>query len=142
MMQGACKRMGDRRVGAALVTDRKAHLVGIFTGRDAVNTLAIGMDAASIHLRDVMTEAPHCMPPRSTAIEALRLERTPSKTTRVLGDTNWHKPAGTARSLVSVAPGSLASLRTTHEVGADLSGARLERDFASHPVALVTLAAA
>ncbi len=75
MVQDACKQMADRRVGAVLVTDRNSHLLGIFTGRDAVKTLAKGKDAAHTHLRDVMTKEPHCMPPRSTAIEALRLMR-------------------------------------------------------------------
>jgi CBS domain-containing protein len=74
-VQDACKQMGERGVGAVLVTDRNSHLLGIFTGRDAVKTLAKGKDAANTHLRDVMTKAPSCMPRRSSAIEALRLMR-------------------------------------------------------------------
>jgi CBS domain-containing protein len=74
-VQEACQHMDQRKVGAVLVTDRNSHLLGIFTGRDAVRTLAKGKDAAKTHLTDVMTHKPHCMPPRSTAIEALRLMR-------------------------------------------------------------------
>jgi CBS domain-containing protein len=75
LVQDACKQMSERRVGAVLVTDGNSHLVGIFTGRDAVKTLAMGKDATHTRLRDVMTMGPLCMPPRSTAIEALRLMR-------------------------------------------------------------------
>jgi CBS domain-containing protein len=74
-VQEACHHMDERKVGAVLVTDRNSQLLGIFTGRDAVRTLAKGKDAAKTHLKDVMTHKPHCMPPRSTAIEALRLMR-------------------------------------------------------------------
>ena len=70
----ACRRMSDRRVGAVLVTEDGDRLVGIFTGRDAVDrVLAEALDAASASLADVMTRDPHCMPPGRTAIEALRL---------------------------------------------------------------------
>jgi CBS domain-containing protein len=72
-VQAACKQMHDRRVGAVLVTDAKGQLVGIFTGRDAVRCLARGKSPAETHLRHVMTRKPHTMPPRCTAIEALRL---------------------------------------------------------------------
>lgn len=74
-VQDACKHMDQRKVGAVLVTDRNSRLLGIFTGRDAVKMLAHGKDAAKTHLKDVMTHKPHCMPRRSTAIEALRLMR-------------------------------------------------------------------
>ena len=70
----ACRRMCDRRVGAVLVTEDGDRLVGIFTGRDAVDrVLAEALDAASALLADVMTRDPHSMPPGRTAIEALRL---------------------------------------------------------------------
>lgn len=74
-VQSACKHMHERGIGAVLVTDRDSHLLGIFTGRDAVKMLAQGKDPGKTHLKDVMTKAPHCMPHRSTAIEALRLMR-------------------------------------------------------------------
>lgn len=74
-VQAACKLMHDRRVGAVLVTDAKCQLVGIFTGRDAVRCLAKGKNLAEAQLKHVMTRNPHTMPPRSTAIEALRLMR-------------------------------------------------------------------
>ena len=70
----ACARMRERRVGAVLVTDKDDHLLGIFTGRDAVcRVLAEGGDAASTRLSDVMTAEPDTMKPGGMAIEALRL---------------------------------------------------------------------
>ena len=74
-VQEACKRMHDRKIGAVLVADERIRLLGIFTGRDAVRMLALGKDPAATKLRDVMTKQPAHMPPRSTAIEALRLMR-------------------------------------------------------------------
>jgi CBS domain-containing protein len=72
-IQMACKHMHDRRAGAVLVTDAEGRLVGIFTGRDAVRCLASGNDIAGRQLEHGMTRDPHTMPPRCTAIEALRL---------------------------------------------------------------------
>ncbi len=69
----ACQRMVERRVGAVLVTDKKHHLAGIFTGRDAVRILAEGKDAAATTLADVMTQHPHTLSPEQTAIDALRV---------------------------------------------------------------------
>jgi CBS domain-containing protein len=74
-VQAACKQMDVRKVGAVLVTDPRSRLLGIFTGRDAVRVLARGKDPAATHLKDVMTKQPSCIPPHSTAIEALRLMR-------------------------------------------------------------------
>ncbi|HUB46946.1 MAG TPA: CBS domain-containing protein [Acetobacteraceae bacterium] len=74
-VRDACKRMHALKVGAVLVTNERSHLMGIFTGRDAVRVLAQGKDPASSRLKDVMTKKPATMPPRSTAIEALRLMR-------------------------------------------------------------------
>ena len=46
----ACERMRDRNVGAVLVTDEDTHLLGVFTGRDAVcRVLAEGMDSTRVH---------------------------------------------------------------------------------------------
>lgn len=70
----ACAAMNERRVGAVLVTDGDDHLIGIFTGRDAVcRVLAKGKSAAKTKLSDVMTSNPCCMPPGRSAIDALRL---------------------------------------------------------------------
>ena len=70
----ACECMRDRRVGAVLVAKSDRHLLGIFTGRDAVcRVLAEGRDPAHTTLGEVMTREPDTMPPGSTAIEALRL---------------------------------------------------------------------
>lgn len=72
-VQDACKAMDSRGIGAVLVTDPGNRLVGIFTGRDCVRMLASGRSATETMLREVMTPDPDTMPPRSTAIEALRL---------------------------------------------------------------------
>ncbi len=70
----AARKMRDRRVGAVLVIDGGAHLVGIFTGRDAVaRVLAEGRDPAKTELRTVMTAAPVTLAPGKSAIDALRL---------------------------------------------------------------------
>ena len=70
----ACQSMRARRVGAVLVTDKDRHLLGIFTGRDAVcRVLAEGKDPAKTRLSEVMTRDPDTMPPGKTAIEALRM---------------------------------------------------------------------
>lgn len=70
----AARQMRKRRVGAALVTDPDATLVGIFTGRDAVDrVLAEGKDPAVTTLGEVMTRDPRTLTPRHAAIEALRL---------------------------------------------------------------------
>lgn len=74
-VQEACKCMYDRKVGAVLITSAKGQLEGIFTGRDAVRILAEAKDAAKTHLRQVMTRDPCYLPPRYTAIDALRLMR-------------------------------------------------------------------
>ena len=73
-VRAACRRMRDRRVGAVLVTEGDRHLLGIFTGRDAVHrVLAEGKSAARTKLAEVMTREPDTMPPGKMAIEALRL---------------------------------------------------------------------
>jgi CBS domain-containing protein len=74
-VQEACQHMHERRFGAVLVTGAEGKLVGIFTGRDAVRVLAEGKDSSSTPLREVMTPNPDHLPPRHTAIDALRLMR-------------------------------------------------------------------
>ena len=70
----ACRCMSDRHVGAVLVTEKHGRLVGIFTGRDAVQrVLAAGKSAAKTKLKDVMTATPTSMSPDKTVIDALRL---------------------------------------------------------------------
>ena len=70
----ACDLMRSQRVGAILVTDPNDHLVGIFTGRDAVcRVVAEGRDSSRTRLSDVMTAEPVTMGPGKTAIEALHL---------------------------------------------------------------------
>jgi CBS domain-containing protein len=74
-VQEACRHMHARKVGAVLITNPKGELVGIFTGRDAVRVMAEGKLGAATRLRHVMTTEPDCLPPRHTAIDALRLMR-------------------------------------------------------------------
>ena len=70
----ACEHMRDRCVGAVLVTDNDRHLLGIFTGRDAVcRVLAEGKVSTKVTLGEVMTREPTAMPPGKNAIDALRL---------------------------------------------------------------------
>jgi CBS domain-containing protein len=69
----ACAAMHGRRVGAVLVVDKDGHLLGIFTGRDAVRLLAEGLDAKATALDAVMTRAPTTLGPASTAMDALQL---------------------------------------------------------------------
>ena len=71
-VQRACQRMRERRAGSVLVVDEQQRLTGIFTGRDAVRTLAEGKNAASTILANVMTPNPTTSTPNRLAIEALR----------------------------------------------------------------------
>jgi CBS domain-containing protein len=69
----ACRHMRDRRVGAVLVIDAERHLLGIFTGRDAVGrVVAEARDARATTIETVMTPKPDRIGPETTAIEALR----------------------------------------------------------------------
>jgi len=73
-VKDACRMMQERRVGAVLVTDTDGRLIGIFTGRDAINrVLALGKSAKKTRLANVMTPKPTTMSPKKTAIDALRL---------------------------------------------------------------------
>lgn len=70
----AARHMRERKIGAVLVTEQARRLVGIFTGRDAVDrVLAEGKSAADTALGDVMTRDPECLTPGHSAIDALRL---------------------------------------------------------------------
>jgi CBS domain-containing protein len=74
-VQETCKRMYARKMGAALVTNEKGILVGIFTGRDAVRVLSRGRDPGEVPVKQAMTKSPETIAPKSHAIEALRLMR-------------------------------------------------------------------
>ena len=71
-VQKACGCMCERRAGSVLVVDDQQRLSGIFTGRDAVRTLAEGKDAAVTTLAQAMTANPTTIAPESRAIDALR----------------------------------------------------------------------
>ena len=72
-VQHACQCMRERNAGSVLVIDEQQRLRGIFTGRDAVRTLASGKPDADAPLARAMTADPVHMAPGSTAIHALRL---------------------------------------------------------------------
>jgi CBS domain-containing protein len=70
----ACRCMRERSADAVLVATGSGPLLGIFTGRDAVRrVLAEARDADRATLTEVMTRDPTTLPPRATAMEALRL---------------------------------------------------------------------
>src|SRR5512132_1618179 len=69
-VQHACRCMRERNAGSVLVIDDQQHLRGIFTGRDAVRTLAEGKHAAVTTLAQAMTPDPITITHR--AIDALR----------------------------------------------------------------------
>jgi CBS domain-containing protein len=62
--------MWERRSGSVLVVDRRQHLSGIFTGRDAVRLLAKAKDAGGTNLAKAMTRKPITIAPNSGAIDA------------------------------------------------------------------------
>jgi CBS domain-containing protein len=71
-VQQACCRMWECRSGSVLVVDDLQRLTGIFTGRDAVRTLAEGKNAEVTTLAHAMTPNPITIAPGSRAIDALR----------------------------------------------------------------------
>ena len=72
-IQQACQRMWERRAGSVLVLDGDGQLAGIFTGRDAVRSIAQGKNAAKTKLADSMTMNPVTISAGCTAIDALRM---------------------------------------------------------------------
>ena len=72
-VQHACRCMRERRAGSVLVIDDQQRLRGIFTGRDAVRTLAEGKHAAVTTLAQAMTPDPSRL--RRRAAQSKRCER-------------------------------------------------------------------
>lgn len=73
-VEAACRQMRERSAEYVLIADDDDALVGIFTGKDAVNAvLAAGKNASKTALSQVMTSNPVTMSPDNTPIEALRL---------------------------------------------------------------------
>jgi CBS domain-containing protein len=70
-VQEACRCMWEARTGAVLVVDSQKRLAGIFTGRDAVRTLAEGKKAEETMLSYAMTTNPVTISPHNHAIDAL-----------------------------------------------------------------------
>lgn len=72
-VQEACRCMWESRKGSVLVINQEDHrLLGIFTGRDAVRTLAEGKSADVTPLVQAMTPNPVTVSPAIRAIDALR----------------------------------------------------------------------
>ena len=71
-VQQACRRMWECRTGSVLVVDDQQLLTGIFTGRDAVRTLAEGNNAEVTTLAQAMTPNPITITPDNRAVDALR----------------------------------------------------------------------
>ena len=71
-VQEACRYMWECRTGSVLVLDDQQRLTGIFTGRDAVRTLAEGKSAEVTTLAHAMTPNPITITPDNRAIDALR----------------------------------------------------------------------
>ena len=71
-VQEACRYMWERRTGSVLVLDDQQRLTGIFTGRDAVRTLAEGKSAKVTTLAQAMTPNPITTTPDNRAVDALR----------------------------------------------------------------------
>ncbi len=71
-VQEACRRMWESRTGSVLVVSQDHRLLGIFTGRDAVRTLAEGKSADVTPLDQAMTPDPVTVSPATRAIDALR----------------------------------------------------------------------
>jgi CBS domain-containing protein len=71
-VQDACQCMWECRVGSVLVVDGQERSIGIFTGRDAVRTLAEGTDPSQTMLAHAMTPDPVTIAPHCHAVDALR----------------------------------------------------------------------
>lgn len=71
-VQEACRCIWENRKGSVLVVDRHQRLIGIFTGRDAVHTLAEGKSADATLLSEAMTPNPITLSPETRAVDALR----------------------------------------------------------------------
>lgn len=68
----ACAAMWKRRAGTVLVADASRRLVGIFTGRDAVQALARNDAPAAVRLSKAMTRKPVTIAADARAIDALQ----------------------------------------------------------------------
>jgi CBS domain-containing protein len=69
----AARRMAERRVGAALVSEG-GRLLGIFTERDLlIRVVARDLDPSATKLADVMTRDPATVGPGQRAVDALHL---------------------------------------------------------------------
>jgi CBS domain-containing protein len=71
-VHAAAKAMRERHAGSVLVVDERQHLIGIFTGRDAVKVLARG-EWPQTALSKAMTPNPLTVDPDQRAIDALRI---------------------------------------------------------------------
>lgn len=70
-VRDACALMCERRAGSVLVVDGHGHLIGIFTGRDAVHLLARGSTAGDLQICEAMTRDPVTVTPHQRATDGL-----------------------------------------------------------------------
>jgi CBS domain-containing protein len=70
-LRECCAMMHRHRVGAVLVVEGE-KLLGIFTGRDAIQCLAEARGAET-RVSEAMTPSPTCVGPHHKAMDALRL---------------------------------------------------------------------
>jgi CBS domain-containing protein len=70
-VQAASKAMRERHVGTVLVVDDREHLLGLFTGRDALKLLGKGQ-GGNAALAQPMKPNPVSTTPDHKAIDALR----------------------------------------------------------------------
>ena len=125
-VQEACRCMWEWRIGAVLVLNNQQRLAGIFTGRDAVRTLAEGRKAEETTLSQAMTADPVTISPENHAIDALhemsnygfrgkRQDFRPRLAKRFPGDGD--RPTGRRNSPVGMPPLISAWLRAKRTSG-------------------------
>jgi arabinose-5-phosphate isomerase len=96
------REMDDKKLGAALVADRRQTLQGIITDGDLRRALALGGDILTKSAREVMTARPQTVTPDAKASQALELMEQRAITVlpvvdgagRVLGIVHLHDLLG------------------------------------------------
>ncbi len=73
----AAKLMADKHIAAVVVNDADGKLIGIITERDITQrVVAVGIDATTTKVGDVMTATPDTLAPDDRAGDALELMQT------------------------------------------------------------------
>lgn len=64
--------MTQANCGSVLIIDGSGELIGILTERDLMTrVVAKGLDPQKVLVQDVMTRAPHCVPPETKVTDAV-----------------------------------------------------------------------